>query len=337
MYPSNENYPNNCNYGYYPPVDPAKIEKKAVRHSGNRIGAAFLISLGAVTLLSIVIVLVFSNTPYVFSPIYDLIMQIVLSIAMFVPPFIILAKTSRFRLGDLFAHKKIPVIDAFWFICFGLMVAMGANIIVGYWAQLLESVGCNINYGSLEIPESPAGIALWIFTISVLPALIEEFALRVVVLGSLRRYGDAFAIFASALLFALMHGNMVQIPFAFILGLVFAYITVITGSVIPAIIIHFINNLYSCISEIANQYGTALVKLLVSYGLFSLFIILGIIGCCLLSEKSYFHKRLYKPNSIISQGKTFAAFYSSPCIIISTVIYLLEAALLLIPTDVNLI
>lgn len=337
MYPNNENYPYNGNYGYYPPVDPAKIEKKAVRHSGNRIGAAFLISLGAVTLLSFIIVAVFSNTAYVLSPIFDLILQIVLSIVMFVPPFIILAKISHFRLGDLFAHKKIPVIDAFWFICFGLMVSMGANIIVGYWAQILEGSGCNINYGSLEIPNSPAGIALWIFTISVLPALIEEFALRVVVLGSLRRYGDTFAIFASALLFALMHGNMVQIPFAFILGVVFAYITVVTGSVIPAIIIHFINNLFSCVGEIANQYGTELVKLLINYGLFSLFIILGIIGCCILSEKSYFHKRLYKPNSIISQGRTFAAFYSSPCIIIATVIYLLEAVILLFPTGVNLI
>ena len=68
---------------------------------------------------------------------------------------------------------------------------------------------------------------------------------RGVILTVLRRYGDAFGIFVSALLFGFLHGNFIQTPFAFIVGLVLGYVTVYTGSMLPAMIIHFLNNTVS--------------------------------------------------------------------------------------------
>ena len=54
--------------------------------------------------------------------------------------------------------------------------------------------------------------------------------------------GKKFAIFASAFLFGMFHGNIVQTPFAFALGLVLGYVTV-EHSLIWAIVLHMINNL----------------------------------------------------------------------------------------------
>ncbi len=131
---------------------------------------------------------------------------------------------------------------------------------------------------------------------------------------------------------------MVQIPFAFILGVAFAYITVVTGSVVPAIIIHFINNFYFCVASIADTYCTASGKLIVNYGISTLFVVMGIIGCAMLSRKSYFRKRLYKPKTNISQGSAFVIFFfTSPCMIIASAIYLIEAILLLLPQAANLL
>ncbi|MFR9189965.1 MAG: lysostaphin resistance A-like protein [Anaerotruncus massiliensis (ex Togo et al. 2019)] len=61
--------------------------------------------------------------------------------------------------------------------------------------------------------ESPATRPppLYIFNATALPALIEEFTYRGVVLGSCA-FGDRFAIVVSALLFGLLHRNMVQFP-----------------------------------------------------------------------------------------------------------------------------
>ena len=64
-------------------------------------------------------------------------------------------------------------------------------------------------------------------------------------LGSLRRYGDKFAIFMSALLFGILHGNVSQSIFTFILGITFGYMTIKTNSLLPSIIVHMLNNLLS--------------------------------------------------------------------------------------------
>ena len=50
--------------------------------------------------------------------------------------------------------------------------------------------------------------------------LIEEFIFRGAVLKTLEPFGKWFALLASSLAFALMHGNFAQIPFAMSAGLI---------------------------------------------------------------------------------------------------------------------
>lgn len=64
------------------------------------------------------------------------------------------------------------------------------------------------------------------------------------------------AIMVSAAAFSLAHGNMVQSPFAFVLGIAIGWIYYRTGSVWPGICIHFIiNTLVSVISLINGGNG----------------------------------------------------------------------------------
>lgn len=58
----------------------------------------------------------------------------------------------------------------------------------------------------------------------------------------LRRYTPGKAIFYSALLFGLIHLNPWQVPIAFGMGLLFGWLTVKTGSIWPAVLVHFVNN-----------------------------------------------------------------------------------------------
>ncbi len=313
----------------------AKAERKIVRKSGNWIGGTLLVSYLVSFVLQLVLAFALietGNAALLNDSMFSLYLQIGFSILMFVPPFIILATVTKFRFRDLVAHKKIPLDHGFWFVCIGVALCFGANYVTNIWVTLLQSLGANLDYGSLTVPDSVIGKVLWVFTASVLPAIIEEFAFRVVVLGSLRRYSDTFAIFASALLFGLIHGNAIQIPFAFMLGLVFAYITIITGSVIPAIIIHFINNFNSCILELfSTAYGEIYASLF-QVLLMIIYVVLGIIGFLLMYKKGYLKKKLFMPKSANSASGALAAFFSSPLIIIVSVLYLLSALLLLVPT-----
>ena len=79
-------------------------------------------------------------------------------------------------------------------------------------------------------------------TIAIIPALAEEFAFRGIVMGMLKKYSGALALIVSSAIFGLMHGNIVQIPFAFCGGLVFGFIALKTNSLLPGILIHFFNN-----------------------------------------------------------------------------------------------
>lgn len=77
---------------------------------------------------------------------------------------------------------------------------------------------------------------------AVFVPIMEEFFFRGVMLGTLRPYGDRFAIFASGLFFGLMHGNILQAPFATILGFAFGYIYVRSNSLKVTIGFHMLVN-----------------------------------------------------------------------------------------------
>ena len=115
-------------------------------------------------------------------------------------------------------------------------------------------MGINFSSGmeDFEVTGSGNFLAMTLF-VAIIPALLEEIAIRGVLLQPLRRFGDKFAIFVSALIFALLHGNMVQVPYTIVAGIYFGYVAVATGSLWPSIILHFLNNFYSVIVTAADS------------------------------------------------------------------------------------
>ena len=81
-----------------------------------------------------------------------------------------------------------------------------------------------------------------LFASAVLPAFCEEFANRGMLLTGLKKLGWKKAIVISGLLFALMHLNVGQFGYAFMVGMFFAFVCIATGSIWPGIIMHFLNN-----------------------------------------------------------------------------------------------
>lgn len=106
-----------------------------------------------------------------------------------------------------------------------------------------------------------------IFTVILAP-VAEELMYRGVVLRRLSGISQTFAIFVSALLFGLMHGNLLQAVLGFFMGVVLGYAAVKTGSLILPIAGHMFINLtasstsfveYFLGEEISNNYWSAVL------------------------------------------------------------------------------
>ncbi len=171
------------------------------------------------------------------------------------------------------------------FLFFGLPIMYFLNLASGTISQQITAL---FEGGGIYVPEvdisvqntSTYHMALYLVRISVMAPLIEEILIRGIVLKALLPFGSKIAIFVSALMFGLVHGNIGQAVAALVIGIAFGYITVKTKSIYPAIILHAINNLiaglgsYFIISESMSVPSTIYVfvtfTLIVSGGIFFL-------------------------------------------------------------------
>ena len=134
----------------------------------------------------------------------------------------------------------------------GLGVCYLGSLVSSYIAVFFESAGFefysrNEILEGIDTPDSLFAVCLMIVHSALMPAFVEEFAFRGILMQPLRAWGDWFAITISAVLFGLMHANMTQVPFAVIAGVALGFATVVTGSLWTSICIHFLNNLASVV------------------------------------------------------------------------------------------
>lgn len=140
------------------------------------------------------------------------------------------------------SYKMPPRPALSFFACLGLMCLTDracmavSDIFLRLGIQLSSDV-------TLYDMHMPADIAISFMTLVVLPPFAEEVIFRGLVQNKLLAYGKWQAIVFSSLLFAFFHMNLLQIPYAFVCGILFGYFTARTGSVCFAVILHFVNNL----------------------------------------------------------------------------------------------
>lgn len=133
-----------------------------------------------------------------------------------------------------------------WFIVIcvvlGVSLCLLTDKFITMFAVGLQQIGLKINT-SLSIPLDCFGnYVLALFVIALLPALTEELIYRGIILNGLRSFGKWPAILMSSLAFCLMHLNVGQFPFTFLLGIVLGYVMFETSCLWLCMILHFVNN-----------------------------------------------------------------------------------------------
>ena len=81
---------------------------------------------------------------------------------------------------------------------------------------------------------------------AILPGICEEVLHRGIMLMTSRKYHNPrIALITSSILFGLIHLNINQFFYAAILGCLMGYVALVSDSIIPCMIIHFMNNFLS--------------------------------------------------------------------------------------------
>jgi membrane protease YdiL (CAAX protease family) len=95
-----------------------------------------------------------------------------------------------------------------------------------------------------RVAASDATTPVWsmvIFSV-LIPPVCEELLFRKLLLNRLRSLGDVSAVYLSALAFSLFHANFYQMIYAFALGIFFAVVVLLTGSIRDTILLHMLVN-----------------------------------------------------------------------------------------------
>lgn len=154
---------------------------------------------------------------------------------------LLLWKKPRYFKNIIFHKEKKMTVGTFFQL---LAIFLCSQAILQVMFPAMEWCLNQVGYSSMAAMEMAAiqttGFSMFLY-VGFLGPIAEELLCRGLVLRLLQPYGKRFAIVLSALLFGLFHGNVVQIPFAFLVGLVLGYVTV-EYSVVWAMVLHIINN-----------------------------------------------------------------------------------------------
>lgn len=118
-----------------------------------------------------------------------------------------------------------------------MAATIGANIMELILNQFGLSIQASMESASMTVDT----FSLWLY-MAVWAPVTEEILFRGVIQRLMLPYGKRFAIFASAFLFGIFHGNLVQSPYAFLVGLILGYVAC-EYSIAWAMLLHMINNM----------------------------------------------------------------------------------------------
>ena len=148
--------------------------------------------------------------------------------------------------------KPLTFIKGF-FVAYLTMYA--GNLVSVYLIQFIQGASGNTLQNPLE--ESLEATPMWanVLFVAILAPILEEIVFRGLICKKLLALGEGYAIVFSGIFFAMLHGNLYQLFYAFTLGCLFGYVYVKTGKVIYSIIYHmFINLIGSVVTMLLNKF-----------------------------------------------------------------------------------
>jgi len=331
--PNYDPYQRNPEYTYihgigFSPLLGVMREKRAIRRCANAVGGVLLsylvLSYIFPNLVMGIMSLLFPHYQGYYMPdaVYELITFATMILSLCVP-FFVYAMCIRIPMRTALPLKapEFSIVIPAVFICFG------ASTVAAFGSGLLQSMLSWIGIyapGNLgEMPTSTGtATVLYLINSTLVPAFLEEFVFRGVLMQSLRRFGDAFAVLTSAILFAVAHGNLMVFPIAFSVGLCIGYFVIRTGSLWTGIIVHF---LYNSLSVGLNELFMVLsynAGMILDSAVVIVELLLALLSLVYLAHTRPRMFALRPAQTTLGEKTKLQTFFSSVLIIVTLVVFL---------------
>ncbi len=318
-------------------------EKRSLRGRCISTGLLCIISLSVFSIvgviLSKILIGAFNGTPMLtndkLSLIPDMFLNAMASLIGFGVVALIFCKATKTDLNEILPSDKISFKKFAAVVAIGFTVCITANYIAQLFSVDLSIFGLETKYADMKTGStSVIEHIVYILAVSAVPAVTEELVYRGCIMGRLRKYGDGFALVASALLFGMMHGNFTQAPFAFVVGLATGWAVIYTNSIFPAMIIHGMNNFMSVVADIAFE-NLELAGIETFYldfifmGIYCIVFALALLAVYKLSKNDKNFCKLKKYDGELSFKERIMTFFTSATIIIFLALTLFECIMTL--------
>lgn len=243
--------------------------------------------------------------------------QLAIGIGALLLPLFWLLRFTRLQPADLRLTIPAPWSPVFCLVVF-LGVANTANLFGGLLGQLTGAAR-----PMDELPAGGAELFACFLVLCLMPAICEELLFRGAMQGIMRPCGSAPAIFAPALLFALLHSDPAQILTAFVCGIFLGWLTERTGSILPGILLHLANNCLAFLNIYLHLYAPAGAALC-----FELAVLLAFpLAALWMIYRS--GKQGFRFSAGLRPGVDLLTVFSSPAYVV-TVVFLLALNLLIL-------
>ena len=131
-------------------------------------------------------------------------------------------------------------------LAYGLLFSL--NWVNNLFVTLLSLIGYTAPSSSLP-SMAGGGIVGVLIVVAVLPAVCEETLFRGIILDGIKDIGTVAACLLGGLLFSVFHQSPSQTVYQFICGCVFTLVALRADSLLPTVLMHFLNNAIIIFSE----------------------------------------------------------------------------------------
>lgn len=307
-------------------------QRKSLRKTSNRVGGGMLLFIVFTTVISMILMAMTVTSGSSSLNLSTVMLYVINAIASLVGEFIaaaIIMAMCKTNINKAVKIKSVSIGDTVKYTLAAMGFVYVFNLLLSFMNINLSMFGFENKVSDYGSTSGTAENIIYFIAIAVVPPIIEEFLFRGAILGSLRKHGDALAIVVSAVMFGFAHSNFIQTPVTFLTGLVLAYLTVKTNSLIPAIIIHFVNNSSSVAFSLLSQLKLdEMIYSVIDFSIALVFVLSGLICTAMLIKK--FGNKLFEfdsspednPNGL-TMAKRLRYVFTSPWMIIYTAVVLL--------------
>ncbi len=314
---------------YYPPQSSPEyyFEKRQIRHFSNIFGIAaliyFAVNFGAGFVLQFILQLFNQLSGGWFFGRWEVsyyLLNLIVYVLSFVAAFGTYLAILRIPWRVAVPFRPVKTRTVILSIPVSFAVGVLGSIVASILSTLISFTGFMPVTDDLPAPTTVLGTVLYFILLVVLPPVFEEISFRGILMQSLRTFGDGFALVISSLIFGLFHLNLVQAPYAFLLGLWLGYLVLRTGSLRISMVLHACINLSAGIMTMVLDGAPDNVVMFANLFYLIFWTVTGVVCLVFLILHANGSLRLYPAHTVMRPGQKAGAYFTSVGMIFALIV-----------------